>query len=58
MYVILKYVKNNQGVEMPVIILDIHSEVLEFENEADAKATKELFERNSDSGHRYVVKKI
>lgn len=58
MYLIVKYCKNVHGVEMPVLILDVHDEVLEFENEQDAIMTKELFEKNSDSGHRYIVKKI
>jgi hypothetical protein len=41
-----------------VILVDTHEEVLEFETEQDANKTKVLFEINSDSGHRYEVKKI
>jgi hypothetical protein len=58
MYVIVKFVKNDRNVEMPVIILDTHEEVLEFETFEDAENTRKLMEINSDSGHRYEVKKI
>jgi hypothetical protein len=58
MYIIIKYVKNGQGVELPVILLNSHSEILELETFEEATKMKELFETNSDSGHRYEVKKI
>jgi hypothetical protein len=58
MFVILKHIKNLQGVEMPVIILNIHDEILEFDTYEEAEITKELFVKNSDSGHRYTVKKL
>lgn len=58
MFVIIKHIKNLQGVEMPVIILNIHDEILEFETYEEAEITKELFVKNSDSGHRYSVKKL
>jgi hypothetical protein len=58
MFVIIKHIKNLQGVEMPVIILNIHDEILEFETYEEAEITKELFMKNSDSGHRYTVKKL
>ena len=58
MYIIIKYVKNTNGVELPVIILNSHSEILEIESLEEATKMKELFETNSDSGHRYEVKKI
>jgi len=58
MFVIIKHIKNLQGVEMPVIILNIHDEILEFETYEEAEITKELFVKNSDSGHRYTVKKL
>ncbi len=54
MFVILKHIKNLQGVEMPVIILNIHDEILEFDTYEEAEITKELFVKNSDSGHRYT----
>ena len=58
MFVIIKHIKNLHGVEMPVIILNIHDEILEFETYEEAEITKELFVKNSDSGHRYTVKKL
>jgi hypothetical protein len=58
MWVILKYVKNNKGVVLPVIILDSNGEVLEFDNEIDATKMGNLFELNSDSGYKYEIKKI
>ena len=58
MYIIIKYIKNTNGVEHPVIILNSHSEILEIESLEEATKMKELFETNSDSGHRYEVKKI
>lgn len=58
MYVIVKYVKNNKGVELPVIIIDTMSEVLEFDTYEEAEKIRDLMSNNSDSGHRYVVKKL
>ena len=58
MWVILKYVKNNKGVVLPVIILDSNGEVLEFDNETEAVKMSGLFELNSDSGYKYEIKKI
>lgn len=57
MYLIIKYIKENKST-LPVVILDTQGEVLEFENIEDATKMKELFETNSDSGHKYEVKKI
>jgi hypothetical protein len=58
MYFIIKYIKNNNGVEMPVLIVDTHSEVLEFNTIEEAEKVKELFQANTDSGYRYEVKKV
>ena len=58
MYVIVKFIKNKKGVEMPVILLNIHDEILEFNTYEEAEITKELFEKNSDSGHKYTVKEL
>jgi hypothetical protein len=58
MFVIVKFIKNKKGVEMPVILLNIHDEILEFNTYEDAEVTKELFEKNSDSGHKYIVKQL
>ena len=58
MYIIVKYIKNKKGIELPVIILDTHTEVWEFETIEEAEKIREVLEKNSDSGHRYVIKKI
>lgn len=58
MFVIVKFIKNNRGVEMPVIIIDTHNEVLEFETYEEAEKLRNLMEANSDSGYKYEVKKI
>ena len=58
MFVIVKFIKNNRGVEMPVIIIDTHNEVLEFETYEEAEKLRDLMETNSDSGYKYEVKKI
>jgi len=58
MFVIVKFIKNKKGVEMPVILLSIHDEILEFNTYEEAEITKELFEKNSDSGHKYIVKEL
>jgi archaellum biogenesis ATPase FlaH len=58
MYVILKFIKNNKGVEMPVIIIDTHNEVLEFDTFEEADKMRDIMEKNSDSGYKYEVKKI
>ena len=58
MFVIVKFIKNKKGVEMPVILLNIHDEILEFNTYEEAEITKELFEKNSDSGHKYIIKEL
>ena len=58
MFVIVKFIKNKKDVEMPVILLDTNNEILEFDTYDEAEKTKELFEKNSDSGHRYIVKEL
>jgi len=56
-YIIVKYVKLNKQ-ELPVILIDEFGEILTFDGEEDAEDYKNLFQRNSDSGHRYEVKHI
>jgi len=58
MWVIIKYVKTSSGKELPVILIDSQCEILEFNTIEDAEKIKLLFETNSDSGHKYEVKKI
>jgi hypothetical protein len=42
MWVIVKFIKNKDGKELPVIILDSQEEILEFENDEDAQKQKNL----------------
>ena len=61
MYIIIKHVKMNSSPmsrKVPVILLNSDTEVWEFENEEEATKMKEIFETNSDSGHKYEVKKL
>jgi len=61
MYVIVKYVKMNSSPmsrKVPVILLNTDTEIWEFETLEDAEKMKTIFETNSDSGHKYEVKKI
>ena len=58
MYIIVKNIENANGKILPVIIIDDHAEVMEFETEEEAEALRKIFEKNSDSGHQYVIKKI
>ena len=57
MYCILKYIKVDKK-ELPVIILNSQDEILEFDSQTQAEEFKEILQMNSDSGYRYVVKKI
>lgn len=57
MYIIIKHIKNTNGIEIPVVLIDSHEEVWMFETFDEAEKYKVLFEKNSDSGHRYEVKK-
>jgi hypothetical protein len=58
MYCIIKLMKNLNGVELPVILLDNNDEVWEFENVDVAIKMSEILTKNSDSGYRYYVKKV
>lgn len=49
---------NDDRKRVPVIILNGHHEVWEFDTIEDAEEMKEIFQTNSDSGHVYEVKKI
>ncbi len=50
-------ITHHTGVQLPVILVDSHSEIMSFETEDEALMMKILFEVNSDSGHKYIVKK-
>jgi hypothetical protein len=57
MWVIVKMMKHHTGVELPVILVDSYSEIMIFDTEVEALKMKQIFEANSDSGHKYIVKK-
>jgi hypothetical protein len=58
-YIIIKLVKDShREKELPVIILDSEDDVLEFDTKEEAEEMRLRFEVNSDSGHKYRVKKI
>jgi hypothetical protein len=58
MYVIIKHVKTQNGRFLPVIMLDSHGEVLEFERKDEAEQMANILNTNTDSGHKYEVKKV
>ena len=63
MYVIVKQVnigKDNDGTDIvrPVILIDSHSEIMEFDNLRDAMEFKSIFEKNSTHGSVYEVKEV
>ena len=59
MYIIIKQVKNKKtGKILPVILLNSDNEVWEFETMKEAEDVRDIFEKNSDSGHLYLVKKV
>jgi len=63
MYVIVKQIKmgeDAQGVDIirPVILVDNHSEIMEFSSEDEANRMRLIFEKNSTHGSVYEVKKI
>jgi hypothetical protein len=58
MYVILKHIKNKTNKVLPVILVDNQSEILEFDSLDEAEKMRDIFQKNSDSGYKYEVKKI
>lgn len=58
-YIIIKLIKDQRSEkELPVIILDAEGEVLEYNTILEAENMRARFEINSDSGHKYRIKKI
>ena len=57
-YVIIKEVKSMNGQVLPVVLLDSHSDVMEFDTMEEADKMAAVLNVNSDSGHTYRVKKI
>lgn len=58
MYIIVKHIKTDHNTTLPVVIVDTQCEVLEFDTIEEAEKMRNIFEVNSDSGHKYEVKKI
>jgi hypothetical protein len=58
-YVMIKTIRDVvKQIDLPVIMLDSQSEILEFDTEGEAIKLAELMNANTDSGHKYSVKKI
>ena len=60
-YCIIKTIEREDLPNLNVILLNkntIHTEVWEFDTEDEADKIAENLELNSDSGHKYTVKKI
>ena len=57
-YCIIKKVVQSNGKTLNVLMLDVNTEVLEFDNFSDAERFAALMTQNSDSGWEYIVKEI
>lgn len=57
-YCIVKLIKNQNDVTLPVVLLDNNDEVWEFDDVDMAIKMSEILTKNSDSGYRYFVKKV
>ena len=57
-FVIIKHLKTNTGITVPVIILDSQGEVLEFETQEEAENMRSIFQKNSDSGYTFSLREI
>ena len=58
MYVIVKHVKTQVNRKLPVIMLDTQGEVWEFDNKDKAQEMVNILNANTDSDHKYEVKKV
>ncbi len=57
-FVIIKKIKNLNGTELPVILVNSISEILEFDSLEEAEKLRNVLQANTDSGHTYEVRKI
>jgi len=57
-YLIIKEIKSDNGKVLPVVLLDSHSDVMEFDTMEEADKMATMLNINSDSGHTYRTKKI
>jgi len=58
MFVIVKYVKTLNNKILPVIMLDSQGEVWEFDDKDKAQEMVNIFNANTDPGHKYEVKGV
>ena len=56
-YIIVKNITTETST-LPVLILDGHSEILEFDNLEKAEETRQMLQENSDSGYVYTIRTI
>ena len=57
-FVIIKNVSLPNNRILPGIMLDTQGEVWEFDNKDKAQDMVNIFNTNTDSGHKYEVKKV
>lgn len=58
-YVVIKTIRDVvKQIDLPVIMLNSQSEILEFDTEEEALELADLMNANTDSGHKYSIKKI
>ena len=57
-YCIIKIMENEKGKPIHSVIIDNLSEVMEFNTPEEAEKYRTIFEKNSDSGHEYYLKKL
>ena len=57
-FVIIKNVSLPNNRMLPVIMLDTQGEVWEFDNKDNAQEMVNIFNTNTDSGHKYEIKKV
>jgi len=57
-YCIIKELILPNNIKQSVILVDSLSEIIEFDNKAEAQNLAGIFQSNSDSGYKYYIKKI
>ena len=57
-FVIIKNVSLPNNRILPVIMLDTQGEVWEFDNKDNSQEMVNIFNTNTDSGHKYEVKRV
>ena len=57
-FVIIKNVSLPNNRILPVIMLDTQGEVWEFDNKDNAQEMVNIFNTNTESGHKYEVKRV